>query len=297
MIIFKELEIEDKPVLDAVFERVYHENSHMNFTNLFMWRKSYHIMWSLEEDILYMKASYAGRDFALQPLCSAALLPQAMENWQAYFTAVGQPFQMNGVEIGMVEQLRALYGDAYTAMEDINNFDYVYSSADLIQLAGRKFHAKKNHINSFRKNYPEAQYRPISDEIIMQCKINMNGWYKKHDRSDENIITERNAIIELLNHFDYLKLKGGAIVLDKRVVAFTIGEQLNPDMAVIHVEKADPDIRGAYPLINQQFVEKEFAALPYINREEDMGIPGLRKAKESYRPVKLIHKYNLTQNQ
>lgn len=297
MIKFKELEILDKPILDNIFNKVYHENSHMCFTNLFMWRKTYNIMWSIENGILYMKASYDGQEFALQPLCDDAAVPQAMEEWQSYFAQSGQPFKMNGVEVGMIDRLRVLYGDKFTAVEDENNFDYVYSSDDLINLAGRKFHSKKNHINSFKKNYPEAEYRPITEEIITQCKININGWYKKHDRSDENIVTERNAIIEILNNFEYLKLKGGAILLDKRVAAFTVGEQLNSDMAVVHVEKADPDVRGAYPLINQQFVQHEFAELTYINREEDMGIPGLRKAKESYRPVKLIRKFNITLSQ
>lgn len=285
------IELEDKPVLDAVFKRVHHENSHMNFTNLFMWRKLCSIMWAIEDDILYMKAEQGGKEFALEPLCDKERLGEAAGFWLKYFAEKNKPFLMYGVEEGAAVKIMEAHGTRLMMEEDEDNCDYVYASSDLINLAGRKFHAKKNHINSFKKNYPNAEYLPITENIITQCKININGWYKKHDRSDENITTERNAIIEVLNNFDYLELKGGAILLDNRVVAFTLGEQLNYNTAVVHVEKADPDVRGAYPLINQQFVAHEFAALEFINREEDMGIEGLRKAKESYRPVKRIHKY------
>ncbi len=291
---FKMLELEDKPVLDSMFHAIYHENSHMNFTNLFMWRKPYHILWALEDDILYMKAEHDGFTFVLQPLCLPEKLKQAMDFWLEDFAREGRTFYMDAVEKPVADQLAELYKNTFDIAEDENNCDYVYSSKDLIELAGRKFHSKKNHINSFKKNYPEAEYLPITDDIITQCKININGWYKKHDRSDENIRVERDAIIEVLNNFDYLGVKGGAILLDKRVVAFTFGEQLNENTAVIHVEKADPDVRGAYPMINQQFIAHEFADLPYINREEDMGVPGLRKAKESYKPVKRVHKYAIT---
>lgn len=281
-------------MFDEYFQHGYYENSHFNFTNLFMWRKSYHITWAIEDSVIYMKANWQGSEFALQPLGSAAKMQSAIARWLAYFAAKGEAFSMYGVEKSFVEEVKKYDAAAFIIEEDRDNFDYVYRAEDLIQLAGRKYHSKKNHLNSFRKNYPDAVYLPITDEVITQCKLNINGWYKKHGTFDDPVLAaERGAIIEVLNNFAELKLQGGALLWQNRVIAFTFGEKLNTDTAVIHVEKADPDIRGAYPAINQAFVAQAWADMTYINREEDMGLEGLRKAKLSYKPEKLIEKFNI----
>ncbi|WP_110953653.1 DUF2156 domain-containing protein [Anaerosinus massiliensis] len=291
---FQALKKEDKSIFDRFFSDRYYENSHFNFTNLFMWRNAYQIMWAIEDDVLYLKATWENEEFALQPFGPVEKMQQAIGAWLNYFKEQQRPFFMYGVEKSMVVELENFKGVEFEIEEDRDNFDYVYESQDLIHLAGRKYHSKKNHLNSFKKNYPEAEYKPITDELITQCKLNINGWYKKHGTFDDPILTtERDAIIEVLNNFEYLNLQGGAIVLDHRVVAFTFGEQLNTDTAVIHVEKADPDIRGAYSAINQEFVEAAWSHLTYINREEDMGLAGLRKAKTSYKPIKMIEKFNV----
>lgn len=291
---FQPLVKEDKAIFDEFFKNRYYENSHFNFTNLFMWRSAYQIMWAVEDQVLYLKATWDEEEFALQPIGPEAKMQQAISNWLAYFKEKNKPFYMYGVEKSMVLELEKYSEVEFIIEEDRDNFDYVYHSEDLIHLAGRKYHSKKNHLNSFKKSYPEAEYKPITEELITQCKLNINGWYKKHGTFDDPILTtERNAIIEVLNNFDYLNLQGGALVLDHRVVAFTFGEELNTDTAVIHVEKADPDVRGAYSAINQGFVEAAWSHLTYINREEDMGLEGLRKAKNSYKPIKMIEKFNV----
>ena len=294
IILFQELKIEDKNILDPYFQLNYHENSHLNFTNLFMWRKPYHIEWCIEEDILFFIAEYNEEKFALQPLCTEDKFFMAIDKFKAFFAEHNLPLVFSGLEEMAVEKLKEYPAGEYAALDCRDDYDYVYNSADLIKLSGRKFHSKKNHLNSFRKNYPEAKYLPINDDIITLCKITINGWYKKRlalTPDDPFIKAERDAIIEVLNNFDALKLKGGAIFLVNKVMAFTFGEALNTDTAVIHVEKADPDVNGAYTAINQAFVENEWADMAYINREEDMGLEGLRKAKESYRPVKMIKKF------
>lgn len=259
-----------------------------------MWRQSYHIMWALQDGVIYLKAKWDGEDFALQPLGPIEKMQVAIEQWINYFEEQQKSFYMYGVETEMVEEFKKYKKVEFEIEEDRDNFDYVYLSQDLITLAGRKYHAKKNHLNSFKKNYADAEYVPITNDIITQCKLNINAWYKKHGTFDDPVLTaERNAIIEVLNNFTELKLKGGAILLDNKVIAFTFGESLNKDTAVIHVEKADPDIRGAYPAINQAFVKQAWSDKMYINREEDMGLEGLRKAKLSYKPIKLIEKFNV----
>lgn len=294
---FRDLCKEDKPLLDAYCRAGYYENAHLNFTNLFMWREPFHVQICEENDVLYMISTWQGELQALQPLCAEDKLQEAIAKLLSYFEEANQPFCLMGIEKPLVKELGFYEGKKFNIAADRDNFDYVYLAEKLINLSGRKLHSKKNHLNAFRKLYPQAEYLPITDDLITPCKIELNNWYKlrlQDDPDDPFIGWERKAVMEILNDFHYFNLKGGAIRLGSRIVAFTFGEQLNRDTAVIHVEKADPDIRGAYPAINQAFVEHEWSHLTYINREEDMGHEGLRRAKESYKPEKMIEKFNVT---
>ena len=295
---FHALTKEDKPLLDRYFRANYYENSHFNFTNLYMWREPFHVHVAEEDDVLYVVSEWKARVSALQPFCDPTRYPEATKKLLAYFEEIAQPFHIYDMERGYADFLRSCDCANFEVVADRDNYDYVYLSEKLISLSGRKLHSKKNHLNAFRKEHPDAQFLPITDEIVTQCKLELNSWYKQHRQEDGTVDLfidyERTAILEVLNNFADFGLKGGAILLDGRVVAFTFGEQLNTDTAVIHVEKADPEVRGAYPAINQGFVEHAWSHLTYINREEDMGIEGLRKAKESYKPEKLIEKFNAT---
>ncbi len=154
----------------------------------------------------------------------------AVSDLLAWFAEIGKPFAISGIERSFAQVLESYTGAEFQVESDRKNSDYVYRSEDLIQLAGRKFHSKKNHLNSFRKNYAEAEYLPITDEIVTQCKLNINGWYKlraQEQPDDPFMAAEREAIIEVLNNFQDFGLKGGALLVDKRVVAFTFGEQLS----------------------------------------------------------------------
>lgn len=260
-----------------------------------MWRKPYKTRWTELDGVIYMVADWHGETFALQPFGPDDKMQSAIKTLLDWFDANGLKFSIGGLEQNFVEELKK-YPDAEFEIAKIeNNFDYVYLADDLINLPGRKFHSKKNHLNAFRKNYPFAEYISITCDIIPQCRAELESWYELRSPelpNDPFLDDEHNAIIEVLNNFDDFKLKGGAIRLNDRIVAFTFGEQLNEDTAVIHVEKADPEIRGAYAAINQGFAADAWSKMKYINREEDMGLPNLRKAKESYRPVKLIEKFS-----
>ena len=260
-----------------------------------MWREPYQIKICEENDVLYMISSWQGQLMALQPLGAEEKMQEAIGSLAKHFDEQGERLSFSGVEKSFVKELE-FYPEAKFEVEaDRDNFDYVYLAEKLISLSGRKLHSKKNHLNAFRKLYPQAECLPIDDEVITLCKIELNNWYKLRlaaQPEDPFIGWERKAIMEVLNDFRYFDLKGCALRLDGRIIAFTFGEQLNKDTAVIHVEKADPDIRGAYPAINQGFVAHAWSKMTYINREEDMGHEGLRKAKESYKPEKMIEKFN-----
>ena len=294
---FKPIEKADKPIFDKFYSARYYENAHFNFTNLYMWREPFDIQWTLDDDVIYMISEWHGKVAALQPIGAEDKMQDAIAKIIEWFKSRDKDKKVviGGVEKSFAQQLEKFPDAKFDIKPNRENFDYVYLAEDLINLAGRKYHSKKNHLNSFQKNYPMANYLPITKDIIPKCREEFNDWYENKSPElpdDPFLALERAAINEVLDNFCDFNLKGGAIELDGRIIAFTFGEQLNTDTAVIHVEKADPDIRGAYPAINQGFVAHEWANMTYINREEDMGLEGLRKAKESYKPIKMIEKFN-----
>ena len=293
----KKLTKADKPIFDKFYGAGYYENSEHNFTNLYMWRDLCDITWAVEDEILYIFSSSSENFAAWQPVCNPEKYPSAIEKILnlAENNRGERNFSFVVVEKNFADALENYPHAKFKIEPDRNEFDYVYLAQDLINLSGRKFHGKKNHLNSFRKDFPTAEYLPITAEIIPQCRDELNRWYelhKKNNPDDPFLCYEQAAIHEIFDNFDEFKLKGGAIILGGKVIAFSFGEKLNSDTAVIHVEKADPEIRGAFTAINQNFVAAEWSDVQFINRESDMGLEGLRQAKESYHPVKLIEKFN-----
>ncbi|MBR2216228.1 MAG: DUF2156 domain-containing protein [Selenomonadaceae bacterium] len=294
---FQPLEKKDKPLLDCFFRARRYENSHFNFTNFYMWRKPFHVEWCVEDDVLYIKSRWRDHQHMMQPFGAPEKMPHAIENILAWFKENNLPFIMSGLEKSFTEDLTAFPGVDFKIIPDPDNYDYVYNAKDLIELGGRKYHTKKNHLNAFRKFYPNAEYLPITEDIIPACREELNRWYEARRPElpeDPFIGYELCAIHEVFDTFKDFQLKGAAISIGGRIAAFSFGEALNEDTAVIHVEKADVDVRGAYAAINQYFVAAYWSHMTYINREEDMGLETLRRAKEAYRPVKRIEKFTAT---
>jgi hypothetical protein len=181
----------------------------------------------------------------------------------------------------------------YSCIPDRDNSDYVYSTIDLIQLSGRKYHRKKNHLNQFLKKY-SYEYMKLDLELV-ECFIEMQEeWCQMKECVEKpELLSEDYAVHTALKYYEYLDYKGGAIKIDSRIEAFSLGERLNSETAVIHIEKANPDITGLYSAINQLFCSRTWSEIEYINREQDMGVEGLRKAKESYHPHHMIDKYTI----
>ncbi len=273
-------------MFDKFFGAANCESSKYTFTNLFMWREMYQLRWATEDSVLYI---FAG-DVAWQPFGAAKKITGAVEK------ILGLTCEFEFLEKSFVAELEKYPAAQFEISSNLDKSDYVYAAQDLINLSGRKFHGKKNHLNQFYKDYPAAEYAAITAEMIPQCLERLDAWYEaqvaNYPELAENLNHERRGIQEVFEDFEFFGLKGGAILLGGKVVAFTFGERLNSDTAVIHVEKADAEIHGAYAAINQQFLAREWAAMKFVNREEDLGIEGLRKAKESYRPVKMVDKFS-----
>ena len=162
----------------------------------------------------------------------------------------------------------------------------------MIHLKGKKLHSKRNFINRIRANYPQLQYEDLKEENIEECLALYDRWAESHDSEVIDRWDERGSVVRALTNMKALGLTGGMIRIDGMVKAFTVGERKLPTMSQIHIEKADRDIDGLYQIINQQYAEHHCADTMYINREEDMGEEGMRKAKMSYYPDKMIEKYN-----
>ena len=257
-----------------------------------MWRKYYQTTWAVEDDVLFVKY---GEKF-LPPFCADENVESAVRKIvEEYKKNPASEFLFINAEKNFVEQLKKISGLSFEFLPQRDRFDYVYSTKDLITLPGRKYHQKKNYVNAFRNLYPSAKYtEEFTDEVKKMCVECLNIWYTEHDLNEYPALPfERGAILELLDDFDFFDVKGGALILGERVVAFAIGEQINDDTAVIHIEKADFDVKGAYAVINQKFAAQSWRELPFINREEDLGIAGIRAAKESYKPVKMIEKFHV----
>ena len=198
---------------------------------------------------------------------------------------------MSVAEAGLMDAIRN--GDYM--LYDRDQADYVYESEKLATLAGKKLHGKRNHINKFQKLYPNWSYEPLNDENMEECFQMALKWRNQNGcEEDPGKNAEMCVALNALRLYKELDQRGGVLRVDGQVVAFTIGEELCEDTFVVHIEKAFADIDGAYPMINQQFVQHECTGYQYVNREDDAGSEGLRKAKLSYRPAFLVEKGILT---
>lgn len=175
-------------------------------------------------------------------------------------------------------------GTCFTYEEVRDYEDYVYETEKMISLSGKPYHSKRNFISRFTSRY-DFEYVELTQENIGICKPVMEKWFAEHPQFQNQVYDEKGAMLELIDNFDALGIKGGAIVVDGQVAAFSFGERLGEDMAHILIEKGDTSYPGIYPMINREFLVHQWSDTQYVNREEDMGLEGLRKSKLSYHPA------------
>lgn len=291
MLDFKPLTLEDKGLFDKYLKPYNFLTCEYSFTNLFIWRDGLDIQYTIYKDALIIKKKDFYSDYHfMQPIGytkeNLKDIVDALENEKTHLNLKNL---FRDAEAPFIEDLRTIFGEKFTVEEDRANFDYIYESSKLISLSGKKLHGKKNHYNNFIKNNSfrgqEINENNIEDCINAACK-----WCKLNDCKGY-LKYELNAIKEILLNKDKLDFVGMAVYVADELSAFTIGEKINENMAIIHIEKADAEINGLYTYVNKTFVENYFSEVPYINREQDLGKEGLRKAKLSYQPFKLEPKY------
>ena len=191
-----------------------------------------------------------------------------------------------------VEYLEREFPGTFDFKENRDSADYIYLTEDLAELKGKKFHSKRNHIRFFEKTY-NWTYETLTEKNLPDCIRMTEKWIEENeDKIEDGVDEELDVIKRAFDYFSILGYTGGVIRVDGEVVAWTLGEKLSEDTFCTHFEKAFSSYRGAYPMINREFARNELSAYTFVNREEDMGLEGLRKAKLSYRPVKLGIIYN-----
>lgn len=179
--------------------------------------------------------------------------------------------------------------DCFTWQDDRDGWDYIYHTQDIIHYPGKKFHQKRNHVNRFAAYHGE--FSEITEQDFDECiAFAAKSYNEKDGYTERSSVVEQYAIHTYFSHFRELGLSGGLIRINGQLAAFSIGEPLNQETFCVHIEKADTRFHGAFPAIAQQFAAHFAAAYPYLNREEDLGIQGLRKSKLSYHPAFLLEK-------
>ena len=291
----KDISIEDKHIFDKIinFSR---KNAEASFANLFIWGDIYNTKYSIINDMLCVfYTSDSGVLKTIFPFGNGDI-KSTIEIIKNNVFKDSDTFVMTAVCDDDKTKLEKIFGDKVSFEYDRDSSEYVYLSDKLITLSGKKLHAKRNHINKFESIY-DYRYKNIEPDDYEKCILAVEEWmHDKYDGNTSEYFDELKTIKKAFLNFEILGLNGGAIYIEDKLVAFTIGERLSYDMAVVHIEKADTNYPGSFAIINREYIKHNWSDIKYINREEDLGIEGLRKAKLSYYPDFLVDKYIATFN-
>jgi uncharacterized protein len=287
---FKKLSLDDKNLFDGFFKKYPPEVSELTFTNLYIWQKYRRIEYALYEETLILKAETDKETFFFQPvgLNNKKLIKEILEYGAKKnilsIKRAGEETALLSSELGL------------KVMEDRDSFDYVYKTEDLALLKGRDFSSKRNFVSKFYAEYYHKYWKYADNPgCRKKCLDLTEKWFAERKESDPTLIHEYDALKELFNNYNALNAEGSVICIDEKIVAYTFGEALNNNTFVVHFEKALSNYSGIYQTINKLFAENEILGkFEFINREQDLGIAGIRKAKLSYNPVELIKKYTIT---
>lgn len=289
MIDFKPAQLSDKPWVDELLSYHNYRGSEYCFGTYYIWKQAFRLKIARVGDC-FTAISEGNPTMYLFPCGTGDIVP-VLDALRADAAERGLPFILYGITDETKALLETVSPGAYTYQPNRDAFDYIYNTSDLISLSGKKYHGKRNHIARFKGNN-DYVYEPITPQNIPDCiKMNEEWCHRNGCSESESLQEEGCAVRQALLNFDALGFVGGLLRVDGRVVAYTVGERLTNDTICVHFEKAFSEIQGAYPTINQEFASHAMQEYLYANREEDMGLEGLRRAKESYHPAILLTKY------
>ncbi|WP_028910766.1 GNAT family N-acetyltransferase [Prevotella sp. AGR2160] len=312
MIRFHDISARDRELIQRYTLNGTGRNCDLSFANLISWRFLYDTQFAIVDDFLVFRF-YTGRHLAyMAPIakpviqadgtyrlpedssCPATVIRQMRDD----AIAMGHPFLLIGCSGSMTDCLEEIMPDTFTVRPERDYFDYIYLREKLATLSGKHLQSKRNHCNKFRALYPDYEYRPLTKSLIPECLRLEEKWRQltKQDADEEEdaeLSEELRAMTRAFVNWDYLDSLGGCLFVDGNLVAFTFGCPITHDTFDVCVEKADTRYEGAFSVINQEFARHLPEQYVYVNREEDLGAEGLRKAKLSYKPAILLEKYSI----
>lgn len=261
----------------------------LSFANIYLLREKYATTVAMEEGGLYRHYGGNGRLQGYAFPCGAADAEAALCRIEADAAALQRPLQFCLLTDEEAEMLRRLRPGKFSFASDPGDADYLYRRSDLAELPGTAYHRKRNHIARFEKLFPDCRYEALTPDNGGEALMVARAWMEGREEPTPALEHELRAIQHALEHIAELQLCGGLIRVRQQPVAMSIASFISPDVADIHYEKCLPAFRDAFPVINRELARR--LRCDFINREEDLNHPGLRQAKESYRPALLLHKF------
>lgn len=282
-----------KPQMDKIFRTENSSSADYCFGNIFMWDRRYKQKVAVVGDRLITLIGGLGEEYFSFPVGRGDIAP-AFEEMRTYCKEKGLKLKLCGVTEEHRALMESAFPDEFSYTPERDYSDYLYPIESLAKYPGKHLHGKKNHCNKF-ENENEWSFVPMSTELIPQCIDMLDKWSEKEaERLDDGIKDEHDAILRGFEHFDELGLEGGVLFANGKTVGFAIGEILSDTCCCEHFEKAYTDIPGAYPMVCREFAKMIMQKHPnicYVNREDDLGSPSLRKSKLSYQPERLLTKF------
>lgn len=294
MLEFRDIGISDKQRITRALKSSRFMGCEYSFSNNMAWKRLG------DSQIAFYKDFYICCAFRTEDGIPRFILPSGSGDYRevigemkAFAEHSGKPLRLGGITEESLKMLCELFPDSFTTQTDEGDWDYIYDSSDLIELPGRKYHAKRNHLARF--NELGAEFSAITEKDFDDCiTLGATEYNNKADSSGHSFVAEQYAIHTYFKYYSELGMKGGIIRVGGKAAAFTLGDELRSDTFCVHIEKADTQFSGIYAGINNHFAKSAAAGYKYVNREEDLGLEGLRKSKLSYHPVFRLKKYTVT---
>lgn len=292
MIEFERMKVKNKPLYETVLFEQQERGCEYSFANKYLWGRQE--MAQIHGCLVFF-SHFFGKSVYPYPIGSGdkkaaidALIADARKR--------GIPFRLTGLTEQDRQELEGWYGDRFHIRQQRDSFDYVYAIDDLADLRGRKFQKKRNHVNRFRSEHPDYEIVEITPCNMALAQQMVNEWFRIRMKEDPegDYLLENIAMARAFQNYQGLGMEGIMLMDQGKVLAVTMGTPMSPDTYDIHFEKALEDVDGAYPTVNCEFARHlrlKHPEVKFLNREDDVGLPGLRKAKLSYNPHHMVEKY------
>ena len=290
MLNFKPIELRDKKIIQSYTGIHACRDCNWSFANLIAWQFKTRSCYAFYKDRLIVRFEWGEKAPCYMICFDHGDLTEVVRVIEQEAEERNEELCIHGAFPHMENAVNAAFPGKFEFINKRNYADYIYNRHDLVELKGKNYQPKRNHVNKFVKTYP-YEYVELREEDLDLCRDMERKWYERNGlEQEESVINERKALEYMLTHYGELELIGGSLRVDGKMVAFSIGSQITEDTIDIHMEKADIDYSGSYAAINKEFVSRLPEKYIYVNREEDLGISGLRKDKLSYYPVLLLEK-------